>query len=131
MTRKIAGLAAAVAAVSVVACGTAESGVNADTAKVSIERAAQVKLTAVTVPDDARDQGLKASFSNASTVAKDKQVVALFVVKNGTVAKKVSEEVGQSAPKSAKLIVDGNVLVMYAPAGADRSAAVEQAVKAL
>ena len=61
----------------------------------------------------------------------DQQVVGLFVVKNADLAGKVSEQVRQSAPKSAKLIVDGNVLVVYAPAGADRSAAVEQAVKAL
>ena len=37
----------------------------------------------------------------------------------------------QSAPKPAKLIVDGNVMVVYAAAGDDRSVAVEQAVKAL
>ena len=88
-------------------------------------------LAAESVPAEAREQGLRASYSNAATVAQDQQVVGLFVVKNADLAGKVSEQVRQSAPKSAKLIVDGNVLVVYAPAGADRSAAVEQAVKAL
>ena len=69
------------------------------------------------VPADAREQGLQASFSNAATVAEDKQVVGLFVVKDAELAGDVSEQVRKSAPKAAKLIVDGNVLVVYAPAG--------------
>jgi hypothetical protein len=36
-----------------------------------------------------------------------------------------------SAPKSAKLIVNDEVMVVYATAGSDRTAAVEKAVKAL
>ncbi len=88
-------------------------------------------LAADSVPADAREQGLQASYSNAATVAQDKQVVGLFVVKSADLAGKVSAQVRQSAPKSAKLIVDGNVLVIYAAAGDDRSAAVERAVKAL
>lgn len=135
MTRKIAMLAAAAAAVALAACGSEDkaetAAVNADTAKASVEQAAHVKLASESVPAEAREQGLQASFSNAATVAEDKQVVTLFVVKDAELAGDVSEQVRKSAPKSAKLIVDGNVLVVYAPAGDDRSAAIEQAVRAL
>ena len=136
MTRKIAGLVAVVAAVALAACGGSEddkqaAAIKAETAKASVEQAAHITLAAESVPADAREQGLQASFSNAATVAEDKQVVGLFVVKDAKLAGDVSEQVRKSAPKSAKLIVDGNVLVVYAPAGDDRSAAVETAVKAL
>ncbi len=47
------------------------------------------------------------------------------------VADEVSDMVRSSAPKSAKLIVNGKVMVVYAAAGSDRAAAVESAVKAL
>ena len=62
---------------------------------------------------------------------KDKQVVALFVMEDAGVADKVSDRSARRRPKSAKLIVDGEVMVVYAAAGADRAAAVERAVKAL
>ena len=39
--------------------------------------------------------------------------------------------VRDSAPESAKLIVNDEVMVVYAAAGADRAAAVEDAVEAL
>ena len=74
---------------------------------------------------------MTASYSNAGTVVKDKQVVGLFVVKDAGVAKKVSAQVRQTAPKGAKLIVGRNVMVVYAPAGDDRSAELEKAVQAL
>ena len=47
-------------------------------------------------------------------------MVGLFVVKSADLAGKVSAQVRQSAPKSAKLIVDGNVLVIYARRGRRR-----------
>jgi hypothetical protein len=136
MTRKIVLLAAAAAAVAFAACGGSDdkagaTAVGAEAAKAGVEQAAHVKLTSESVPAEAREQGLQASFSNASTVAQDKQVVGLFVVKDAELAGDVSEQVRKSAPKAAKLIVDGNVLVVYAAAGDDRSAAVEKAVKAL
>jgi hypothetical protein len=134
MTRKILLLAAAASAVAFAACGGGDDeagAVGVEAAKAGVEQAAHVKLTSESVPAEAREQGLQASFSNASTVAQDKQVVGLFVVKDAKLAGDVSEQVRKSAPKAAKLIVDGNVLVVYAAAGADRSAAVEQAVKAL
>ena len=132
MTRKIAAFAVTAAAVdSPPAAPRSPADTDPTAAKATIEHAAQEKLAAESVPAEAREQGLRASYSNAATVAQDKQVVGLFVVKNADLAGKVSEQVRQSAPKSAKLIVDGNVLVVYAPAGDDRSAAVEQAVKAL
>ena len=130
MTRRIVALAA-VAAVGVAACGSDEPTVKPEAAKATIERAANIKLATDTIPGEARKQGLKASYSNATTVARDKQVVGLFVVKDAGVAKKVTAEVRASAPKSAKLIVGRNVLVVYASAGDDRSSAVERAVKAL
>ena len=52
-------------------------------------------------------------------------------MKNAGVAGKVSDLVRSSAPKSARLIVNGKVMVVYAAAGSDRGAAVARAVKAL
>ena len=131
MTRKIAALVAAAGAFAITACGSDEPTVAPEAAKSTVEQAAHVTLASETVSGDARKEGLTASFSNAGTVVKDKQVVGLFVVKNAGVAKQVSDQVRQTAPKGAKLIVGRNVMVVYAPAGDDRSAAVEQAVKAL
>ena len=134
MKLPIAVLAAIVAAGTLAACGSDEPSADAvkpETAKVSIERAAKVKLAPDTVSDDARDEGLQASYSNASTAVKDKQLVSLFVVENSDVAEEVSKQVRQTAKKPAKLFVDGNVMVVYAAAGDDRSVAVEQAVKSL
>ena len=134
MKLPIAVLAAIVAAGTLAACGSDEPSADAvkpEAAKVSIERAAEVKLAPDTVSDDARDEGLQASYSNASTAVEDKQLVSLFVVKNSDVAEEVSKQVRQTAKKPAKLFVDGNVMVVYAAAGDDRSVAVEQAVKSL
>jgi hypothetical protein len=126
---------AATAALVLAACGSEASGGSAritpDVAKTTIESAAQVKLVAEPVAGDAREQGLEASYSNAATAVKDKQIVGLFVMEDAGVAEKVSDMVRASAPKSAKLIVDGEVMVVYAAAGADHAAAVERAVKAL
>ncbi len=134
MKLPIAVLAAIVAAGTLAACGSDEPSADAvkpEAAKVSIERAAKVTLAPDTVSDDARDEGLQASYSNASTAVKDKQLVSLFVVKNADVAEEVSKQVRETAKKPAKLFVDGNVMVVYAAAGDDRSVAVEQAVKSL
>ena len=135
MKLPIAVLAAIVAAGTLAACGSDEPSADAvkpEAAKVSIERAAKVTLAPDSVSDDARDEGLQASYSNASTAVKDKQLVSLFVVKNSDVAEEVSKQVRQTASKKpAKLFVDGNVMVVYAAAGDDRSVAVEQAVKSL
>ena len=71
MTRYIAALVATAATVSLAACGSSDAGpdaaVKADAAKTRIEQAAHVKLAAETVPADAREQGLQASYSNAAT----------------------------------------------------------------
>jgi hypothetical protein len=126
----------ATGALAFAACGSDDGGggaarITPEHAKSSIERAAQVQLVAEPVPGDAREQGLKASYSNAATAVKDKQVVALFLMEDAGVADEVSDMVRASAPESAKLIVDGEVMVVYAAAGADHAAAVERAVKAL
>jgi hypothetical protein len=127
-----ATLAASLAAVSLAACGSGdEAGVTPAVAKSTVERAAGLQLTAEQVPAEARDEGLRASYSNSSTAVKDKQVVGLFVLKNAGVADKVADLVGSSAPKSAHLIRNGKVMVVYAAAGSDRSAAVRRAVKGL
>ena len=123
-----------IAAVTLAACGSSDSGsskVSSAAAKASVERAAHVKLASEPVPADAREQGMTASFSNTATVVKDKQAVALFVMKDADVAAEVSKRVRKSAPESARLIAHGPVLVIYAAAGADRSAAVERAVETL
>ena len=69
-----------------------------ESAKTVVERAAQLELTAEPIPDDARGQGLRASYSNAATAVKDEQVVALFVMKDAGVADEVSDMVRSSAP---------------------------------
>jgi hypothetical protein len=135
MKRTSIAVAAGVATLAVTACGASEDGqktaAQAAAAQAKIEQAAHVELAAETLPDDARKEGLRASYSDAATAVKDKQVIGLFVVKDADLADKVSAKVRQSAPKTAKLIVDGNVMVVYAAAGDDRFAAVKQAVKAL
>ena len=61
----------------------------------------------------------------------DKQVVGLFVMKDDGVADKVSDMVRSTAPKSAKLIVHDEVMVVYAATGKDRGSALEKAVNGL
>jgi CTP:molybdopterin cytidylyltransferase MocA len=135
MLRAIALAPAVIAAVALAACGSSEepeaSKVTPAAAKASVERAAHVKLASEPVPDEAREQGMTASFSNTATIVKDKQAVALFVLADTDVADEVSERVRESAPGSARLISHGRVLVVYAAAGADRAAAVERAVETL
>ena len=135
MIRRIAVVPALIAAVALAACGSASepeaSKVAPAVAKAKVERAAHVKLASEPVPADAREQGMTASFSNTATVVKDQQAVALFVMKDAGVASEVSERVRESAPKSARLIAHGPVLVVYAAAGTDRAAAVERAVGTL
>ena len=135
MIRSIPAALAVAAAVALGACGSstddAAPQVTPATAKASIERAAHVKLEAETVPADAREQGMTASYSNSATIVKDKQAVAVFVMEDTDVAEKVTERVRASAPKSAKLIAHRQVMVVYAAAGTDHAAAVERAVKAL
>jgi hypothetical protein len=118
------------------ACGSdggnsSTPSVSPEAAKSRIERAAHVTLAAERVPGEAREQGLRASYSNSSTAVKDEQVVGLFVMKDADVVDEVSDQIRASAPKSAKLIVNGEVMVVYAAAGSDRSRAIERAVKAL
>jgi hypothetical protein len=135
MSRRILVAATVASSLAVAACGsgerTAPTAVAPSSAKALVERAAHLKLAAEPVPADAREQGLRASFSNARTAVKDGQVVGLFVVKDADVADKVSDMVRQSAPKSARLIVKRNVMVVYATAGSDRGAAVERALQTL
>jgi hypothetical protein len=131
-TRGAVATLIATAAVSLTACGSdAPSGPSPQTAKASIEKAAGLQLTAVDVPAEARDQGLRASYTNAATAAEDKQVVAVFVLKSAGAADKVAKLVKGGTPETAQLIKHGTVMVVYAPAGADRSDAVEQAVEEL
>ena len=136
MFRGISAALMVAAAVALGACGSsndtgASSGVAPETARASVEQAAHVKLKAEPVPADAREEGMTASYSNSATIAKDKQAVAVFVMKDADVASEVSERVRESAPKSAKLIAHQEVMVVYAAAGTDHAAAVERAVKAL
>jgi hypothetical protein len=136
MFRSIPATLVVAAAVALGACGSSgdsseSSGVAPEAAKSSIEQAAQVKLRAEPVPADAREEGMTASYSNSATIAKDKQAIAVFVMKDADVASEVYERVRESAPKSARLIAHQEVMVVYAAAGADHAAAVERAVKAL
>ena len=99
MTRTLpALLAAGAAALALAACGadgtTSDSHVSADAAKAGIERAARVELVSQPVPDEAAEQGLRATYTNAATVAEDRQAVALFLLDDPRAAKKVKELVG-------------------------------------
>jgi hypothetical protein len=132
--RSIAGAVAVAAALAVAGCASGDEhapAVTSAAAKATVERAAHVELAAAAVPADARDQGLETYFTNAGTVVHDKQVVALFVLEDAGVADDVADLVRSSAPKRSRLIVSGNVMVVYAPAGEDRGAAVAKAVEAL
>jgi|SRR5215210_4869653 len=136
MLRSITVTLAATVAVALGACGSGpqtgpSSSVTPEAAKARVERAAKVKLAAEPIPAEAREQGLRASYSNAATAVKDNQVVALFVMNDADVADEVSDMVRGSAPKSARLLVNGRVMVVYAATGPDHAAAVENAVKAL
>ena len=107
---------AATAAVSLAACGSGDpsrsAGVTPGAAKATIERAEGLQLSAVKVPAEAREQGLGASYSNAATAAKDKQVVGLFVMKDAGVADEVADQVRGTAPQSAQLIRHGKVMTL-------------------
>jgi hypothetical protein len=127
----IPALAALAVATGLTACGSADTDIAPESAKLRVEQAAKLKLASAPIPEDAREQGLRAAYTNAATVTADRQVVGLFVMKNGGVADKVSDLVRSSAPKSARLIVHDEVMVVYAPSGKDRGTAVERAVNAL
>lgn len=135
MFKRITPAAVAAVAIGLTACGSGSDGGDAsiapETAKTRVEQAAQVKLAATPIPQDAREQGLRAAYSNAATVPQDKQVVGLFVMKDGGVADKVSDMVRSSAPESAKLIVKDEVIVVYAANGNNRGSAVAKAVNGL
>jgi len=129
---RILAALAATAALGFAACGSDEpSGQSATSVKAGVEQAAHVKLAAMPIPGEARSQGLIASFSNQADVATDKQVVFLFMVKDAGTAGKVAEQVRGMVPGGSKLIVDDNVIVLYATTGKDRGADIEHAVKAL
>ena len=133
MKRSILAVVAASAAMPVATCGSGAdaSAPSAASVKATVEQAAHVKLVASPIPDDAAAQGLTASFSNRPDVAKDKQAVFLFTVKDADTAGKVAEQVRGMVPGGSKLIVDDNVIVLYASTGKDRGSDIEQAVKAL
>ena len=132
--RAITAAVAATAAIAVAGCASGDEGappVSAAAAKATVEHAAHVELAAAEVPADAREQGLETYYTNVGTVARDNQAVALFVLADAGVADDVADLVRSSAPKRSRLIVSGNVMVVYAPAGKDRGAAVTKAVEAL
>ena len=133
--RTIIAVLGITAAVALAACGSAKdpgaTAITVEAAKASVERSAGLKLAHQPVPAEAREQGLETAFSNAATAAKDRQAVVLFLMKDAGVADKVGDLVRGSVPQPSRLIVNGNVMVVYAAAGKDRAAQVEKAVEAL
>jgi hypothetical protein len=133
--RPLIAVLAAAAALALSACGAEKDpGANAITpvaAKASVERSAGLKLAPQAVPGEAREQGLESAFSNAATAAADRQAVVVFLLEDAGVADKVSELVRDSVPEPSRLIVNDNVMVVYAAAGKNRVAQVEKAVAAL
>jgi hypothetical protein len=134
MRSLIAGLAAT-AAVALAACGGGDDAgsatISAHAAKASVERSARLLLVPEAVPPEARAQGLKSAFSNVATAAEDRQAVVVFLLEDAGVADKVGDLVRGSVPEPSRLIVNENVMVVYAAAGRDRAAQVENAVQAL
>jgi hypothetical protein len=135
MRRTLPALLVTAVAITLAACGgdatESDSHVSAAAAKAGVERAARVELVSQAVPGEAAEQGLRASYTNAATVAEDRQAVALFVLDDPRAAEKVKELVGGSTAGRSRLIVHDEVLVVYAAAGTDRGDQVEKAVKAL
>jgi hypothetical protein len=135
MLRSSLVVLAATSAIALSACGSAGSSgaaqVSTRDAKATVERAAGVRLVAQPVAGSARDQGLRASYSNAATAAHDNQAVFLFVLKDAAVAGKVKAAVRSSVPQPSRLIAHGRVLVVYASNGSDHGAQVKQAVDTL
>ena len=134
MFRRIAVVPVIALAAALAACGSEggqTSAISAQAAKQSVERSAHIKLAPQEIPADAREQGLKTAYSNVATVMKDGQAVFLFLLKDANVADKVNDLVEDSVPQSSRLIVNENVMVVYSPAGKDRTAQVKRAVEAL
>ena len=132
VVRSFTAVLAAIAAVALTACGsTDDQGITAQAVKTSVERSARVALAPQALSADVREQGLESAFSNAATVAGDRQATAVFLLEDAGTADKVGELVRGSVPARSRLIVHENVIVAYAAAGKDRAAQVEQAVKAL
>src|SRR5688500_6730977 len=127
--------ATATAAVALSACGAGDDSgapaVTAEAAKASVERSALLKLAPESVLAEAREQGLESVYTNAATAAQDRQAVALFLLEDAGVADEVGDLVRGSVPSPSRLIVNENVMVVYAAAGKDRAAQVERAAKAL
>jgi hypothetical protein len=133
--RIVTAALATAAAVTLAACGSGEgpsaTAITAKAAKASVERSARIALAPQEVPAEAREQGLASAFSNAATAAEDRQAAFVFLLEDAGVADEVSDLVRDSVPESSQLIVNDNVMVVYAAAGKDRGAQVEKAVKAL
>ena len=134
--RSLTTVLAATATLALAACGAGQDpGATTITARTPPRRASSarrgLKLVPQEVPGEARDQGLKSAFSNAATAAEDRQAVVVFLLKDAGVTDKVSDLVRGSVPEPSRLIVNENVMVVYAAAGRDRAAQVENAVKAL
>lgn len=101
-------------------------------AQAAIAKAAGVRLAAVPVPDDAKDQGLKAAYSNQASAATDKQVVFLFVLDDAGTVDELSDQLEQSVPgETVRSYEHGNVLVVYGAAGTNRGKAVQAALDQL
>ena len=133
--RSLTAVLAATVAVALSACGSGEdpgaTAITPEAAKASVERSAGLKLAPQAVPGEAHEQGLESAFSNAATAAEDRQAVVVFLLEDAGVADKVGDLVRGSVPEPSRLIVNDNVMVVYAAAGKDRAAQVEQAVAAL
>jgi hypothetical protein len=133
--RTLTVVLAALAAVTLAACGLADDAgddpITALAAKSSVERTARIELVSQPVPAAARDQGLASAFTNAATAARDRQAVAVFLLRDADAAGKVARLVRASVPEPSRLIVHRNVMVVYAAAGRDRTAQLEQAIESL
>jgi hypothetical protein len=134
MSRSLLALPILLTAVAVVGCGSSDATpkISADAATSAVERAADVELTAGTVPDDAAKQGLVAMASNTATASADGQIVFVFTLKDGDTVGKLSDQLKASVPAGpAQVMTRENVVVVYGATGADHAAAVRTALDRL
>ena len=125
---------AVLAALAVASCGGSSSPpVSPTDAKAAIDKAAEVKTAAMTLPSGSEKEGLLAAYNNGATAAKDKQFVTVIVVKDSGTLDQLKDTLNNfdTGKSKAKILTHDNVAVVYAAAGEDHLAAVKKALDGL
>jgi maltose-binding protein MalE len=135
MTRRllITAVIAVLAALAIASCGGSSSpAVSTTDAKAAIDKAAEVKTSAMTLPSGSEKGGLVAAYNNAATATNDKQLVTVLVLKDSDALDKLKDTLNNfDTGGKAKILTHENVAVVYAQAGNDHLAAVKKALNGL